>query len=382
MPLSLISLFYTSGTENDEWEDGYIESDAVWSDWKPSEEVSTGYPKIRFDEIKGIKGGREYTERSWGLKTQTGYFGKNTKASDNLKQPQVVYQFRFNSETEKLSLEELELTQAFVIQNATESPISFVYKWHKDDEWEEVYIEPDAVWPDRKPSEEVSTGYPKIRFDEIKGGKKYPKEGESLETEKGYFGKDTKLNPSHLNPRGYHFKSDSETKKITLREGLPVSDRRSADSFLIVVLIIEVVVIVVVAVAEIFFPKRHIFSIENNTESTVDYHVKWTKKADWSQDSIEPGATLIHQMTGILFLKRKPQIRFDDIVNDKKETRGYKLETKARRFGRNTDVKISREYAYKYHFGYDSKTKKTRSLQFRKKALMPSGRCRQLGRIV
>ena len=274
--------------------------------------------------------------------------------------PQVLYQFGFNSETEKLSLEELELTQAFEIQNATESPISFLYKWHKDDEWEEVYIEPDAVWPDRKPSEEVSTGYPKIRFDEIKGGKKYPKGSESLETQKGYFGKDTKLNPSRLKPRGYHFKYDSETKKISLRQGLPVSGRRSIFTGWtvgIVVLIVEVIVIAVLAAA-FFFPKRYTFSIENNTESTVDYHVKWTKKVDWSQNSIKPGAALIYRRTRILFLKRKPQIRFDRIVNGKRETKEAELETKARRFGRNAEAKISREDTRKYHFGHDSETKK------------------------
>ena len=51
-----------------------------------------------------------------------------------------------------------------------------------------------------------------------------------------------------------------------------------------------------------------------------------------------------------------PQIRFDQIVNDKKETKEGKLEMKALRFRRNADSKISREHARKYHFDSDPET--------------------------
>ena len=42
------------------------------------------------------------------------------------------------------------------------------------------------------------------------------------------------------------------------------------------------------------------------------------------------------------------------MVNDKKITKEWNLETKARRFRQNTSAKISRENAHKCHFDHNS----------------------------
>ena len=163
----------------------------------------------------------------------------------------------------------------------------------------------------------------------------------------------------------YHLQANQEYVVPEIREGLPTPENKQTETskkstgwsffpfgVLIAVVIIEVVLIVVLVV----FPNRHIFSLQNNTEAAVNYHVKWTKKDNWKPNSLEPGKSWNHWWTG--FFKKTPQIRFDQIVDDKTETKEYSLETYTWRLGPRRIKKISREkHAREYHFEIDAETK-------------------------
>ena len=127
------------------------------------EEISWAYPEIRFEDTKN---GKESSKSVQRLATEIRFFGEGiTEVKDHIEiEDARRYQLGFNSETKKISLEELELTQILWIQNTTESHISFLYRWHENNEWNDGYIESGEVWPNWKPSEEVSTGYPKNPF--------------------------------------------------------------------------------------------------------------------------------------------------------------------------------------------------------------------------
>ena len=365
--------------EDDKWEEEYIKSNDAWRYGQPSEKVSPGYPKIRFDESQGD---RKYPERSSSLLTQTGYFDKTTKIKDDIKQmssnPPLYYQFKNNIETNGIFLDEMRRTQTFSIQNATESYLFFTYRWHENDKWEQEYINPNETKFYSQPSEKVSADYPKTRYSSEKVSADYPKISnveiagdnksaekiERLETQTRYFGKNTKItdSPKHLTTHGYHFKYNSETKKLSLHQGLlTISKKSKGRSFplftvvLIAVLIIEALVTVILVV-DYYFPKRHIFSLQNNTESSVNYHVKWTKKGGWKSNSLDPSKSRNHRRTG--FFKKSPEIAYDQIVNDEKRTIAVKLETRSRRIRRNAETQISSEDARKYRFDSDPETNK------------------------
>ena len=373
--------FQYTWNEDHEWEEVDLEPNpnpkSALTIGEVSEKVSTGYPLIRFNENPEI---RHLSEGSEGelLETYTGYFGKDTANEDNLKDwgqlPPIIYQLDLNPETQKVFLDKLERTQKFSIQNTSASIIFFEYKWQEDDKWKPDYILSNRVKPYSRPPEKVSEDYPKIRFS-VSGdiiSPETPERGEeSLKTQIGYFGEDGKFaddliliaDVMHTESREYHFKFDLETQKISFHEGLlaPIEstnlsffDRLLASTRLLVVLFIIEVAIVVALFVNFYFPKRHIFSIQNNTDSTVSYHTKWTKKDEWEEHSLESDELYNQWWTG--FFKKRPQIRFDQIINGEKETKELRLETKVRRFRRNATSKIDREHARKYHFGSDLET--------------------------
>lgn len=399
--------------EDEEWKEGYIMSGKSFKHGATTENVSQGYPKIRFDEIPG---GRNYPEKNRSLFTQTGYFDENTETLNNVKQmgwsPPLYYQFKNNVETNRIFLDEMRLFQEFSIQNTTDAFIHFHYRWDENDKWKPGYVSPNetSLFPNKtidylQLSDNVPSNYATIKYSEnvseiadrkissayvsSTDDNKSSEKINTLEIKAEYVGKNLVAEPSR-----FHFKYNSITKKLTLYKGLPTNSKKSTGRsfpFLRVVFILIVfigVFGVVVLIIEILFPKKHIFSLQNNTEATMNYHVKWTKKGDWKPISLEPGQTANHwwppgqtanpSWTG--FFKKKPQIRFVQIVNDKdliinnewriandkKNTEDevpktgietqVELKTKARRFRQNSSTKISREDTRKYHFGYDSET--------------------------
>ena len=115
---------------------------------------------------------------------------------------------------------------------------------------------------------------------------------------------------------------------------------------------------------------RYIFSIKNETEITITFHVKWVEDDDWEKVVIEPGYTTIRWRTSrimssdqqnkhqILDLVDRvpdgyPQVHFDDIFNDRQ--RIYSLKTQLRYFG--SDIEDSAiGSGYRYYFDYNSLT--------------------------
>ena len=101
---------------------------------------------------------------------------------------------------------------------------------------------------------------------------------------------------------------------------------------------------------------RHVFSISNNTTSTLHYFVKWSASTDWEQTTLKPAQIMIHWYSGKNVPDGYPKIFFDYIANDEKMTpRHYDLKTYVRHLGEGvkpSHVKDAREY----HFGYNSRT--------------------------
>ena len=103
------------------------------------------------------------------------------------------------------------------------------------------------------------------------------------------------------------------------------------------------------------FAPRQIFSIQNNTSSTIHYQTKWIESDVWEDTAVKPGTAMNHSFTGssINIPEGYPQIRFGYVANDGVSTyRYYKLETYQRRAG--SDFKPSRQQdAREYHFEYN-----------------------------
>ena len=218
------------------------------------------HPKIRF---KNIQNGKAPTEIVQTLKTKFRKFGRGiTDLKTHIEfEDAFRYQFEYNSETKTISLEESKFVQAFAIHNATKFLVFFQYRWHEDAEWTEADIEPGAGYRFLQESEKVSASYPRIRFDESTGSKrKYPEKSWVLETQTERSSKSEKIRDdlNNANPRRHHFKYDSKNKKLSLIQGLPISDKKVKVWFLLL-LVVFVLIILILGTREIFF-KRDIAS--------------------------------------------------------------------------------------------------------------------------
>lgn len=316
--------------------------------------------------------------------TKLGFFSSDD--TDRIKPELDGYNYRFVSSDSK-DVEFQERRQVVWIANNTTETQEYNIKWSDDRFDEDHYtLEPGKARPhwSTRTILGLSANYPKIRFhyNVFNSTERTKHKGvleKSIKTTKEmqFFRIDAKPDEHILdfeelrktiknNIEGYyHLQTIQESVIPKIREGLPTPEKKQTETstkstsgffwFVVVfvpVLVIEVVVIVVIVVNK-YFPKRHIFSLQNNTEDTVNYHVKWTKKGDWKLSSLESGKSRNHWWTG--FFKKKPWIHYAQIVNYEKRTARWNLETKARRFRRNT--KISWEDSRKYHFGYDPETK-------------------------
>ena len=193
--------------EDGNWEKAHIRPGVMWKDGEDSEKISRGYPRIRFDKIEGDEEYPIKNMSSLTLLTQTVYRDKTepTAVSEGVKQmgwsPPLYYQFNNNNmETNQISLEELQHTQRFKIQNPTEVVIYFTYKWHENDRWELGYIRPNETKVYPQQSELVSVDYPKINYSEnvipvanklrsYVGDNISTQNIQGLETEIGYYNK-------------------------------------------------------------------------------------------------------------------------------------------------------------------------------------------------
>ena len=99
---------------------------------------------------------------------------------------------------------------------------------------------------------------------------------------------------------------------------------------------------------------RHVFSIQNNTNFTVSYAIKWLPNGSWRKSALRPGYIKTH-WNGYVS-QGYPKVSFDYIANDKKSTpRKYHLKTYRRNFGAGVEPSSTTD-AREYHFGYNSRT--------------------------
>ena len=106
---------------------------------------------------------------------------------------------------------------------------------------------------------------------------------------------------------------------------------------------------------------RQIFSIQNNTGFTVHYQIRWKEDKEWKNTAVKQGVTMNHWYNGpaVAIPEGYPKIRFDYIANDEEFTPlTYELGTYIRILGSDPGAHIRREDARRYHFGYNSHTKK------------------------
>ena len=304
--------------------------------------------------------------------------------------------YRFTG-TESKKIELHEPRQTVWIANHTTDIWNYKIKWSASRLDEENYtLEPGKTQPhwNTRTLSEPSANYPKIQieysysFDNTKYSGTIEK---SITTTIApeFFPIDAKTN-GHIMDIGnikkststkygigyYHFRLSPENGAFEIRDGLPTAEvnkpptwwKRKSRIFGIlipswIILIIDIVGLIIIGFVGYtkIFPERHIFSIQNNTETTVNYKTKWTKKGDWKLNSLEPSKSRNHWWTGSL--KKVPQdhpkAQFDSTVDDKTETKTHPLETYTWRLGPRRIKKISREkHAREYHFEIDTETKR------------------------
>ena len=278
-------------------------------------------------------------------------------------------------------------TQTFTIQNTTEVTISFTYKWHENGNWVPGHVPPNATGFYAQYSSNVSTDYPKISYtenvtDELQKLSNFVDIGDDneverdddrstekvqkLETQTGYSGRNTKFteDTNQSIPRGYNFQYDKKTKKISLHEGLLTITKPTKRSFpivtvvLISVLVLEIIVIVFLLFST-YFPKRPILIIHNNTKSDIGFQFKWTEEDDW--DIVEPIAPDSFTIEWYVASPKKipqdyPKVRFESIVNDKRETIEQTLGFDVRRFWHKSEPKTESASNRHYHFEFNPET--------------------------
>ena len=301
------------------------------------------------------------------------------------------YQF-IGTESQKIELHEPR--QTVWIANHTTNIWNYKIKWSAARLDEENYtLEPGKAQPhwNARTTAEPSANYPKIQidysysFDDTKYSGTIEKSVTTTILPE-FFPIDAKTN-EHIMDIGnikkstfteygigyYHFSLSPENGVFEIRDGLPIQSKPSAwwkrkiqifgivipNWIILIIGIVGLIIIGLVGYREIF-PERYIFSIQNNTEATVDYQIKWTKKGDWKLNSLEPGKARNHSWTGSL--KKVPQdhpkAQFDRTVDNKTETKAYTLETYTWRLGPKQRKKISREkHAREYHFEINAETK-------------------------
>lgn len=311
--------------------------------------------------------------------------------TDRIKPELDGYNYRFVS-SDSMDIEFQEKKQTVWIANNSTETENYSIKWSDDRFDEDHYtLEPGKARPhwSTRTILGLSPNYPKIRyhytiFDSTKRSKNKGFYEKSITTTKEmqYFPIDTKSDEHILdieklrkttkdNIDGYYYLQAREKYVVPdIREGLPTPKNKQTETtntpedkhtetatvwgklFIPMLLGTTVISLSVIAVLAIdyYFPRRHIFSIENNTESTMDFHIYWTKKTKWQRASVEPGKTQIYWCRG--FFKKKPWIHFTQIVNyENRITRGT-LETRSKRYRRSADSQSYQEAAYQYDFDY------------------------------
>ena len=292
------------------------------------------------------------------------------------------YNYRFVS-TDAKNIEFQEMRQTVWIANHTSKKQEYKIRWSPNRFDEDTYtLEPGKAKPhwSTRSILGLSANYPKIRyhysiFNFAERTKQVGIFEKSITTTKEmqFFRIDAKPDEHILdieelrktikeNIEGYyHLQAIQEYVVPEIREGLPTPENKQTKtskkwekliiSICLGITVISLFVVAAIFAIQYFFPKRYILLLKNNTDSTVDFHIKWTKKANWQPGSLEPGKSQIYVYPG--FLKKKPVIHYAQIVNYQKRTERIKLETRSRRYRRIADTQNYQKIARKYAFDYN-----------------------------
>lgn len=225
----------------------------------------------------------------------------------------------------------LKKESVFSITNHTESKVSYQIKWTADSEWKDYSLEPTYYYPHSYPST-VPKDYPKIQFGYIGSDKNVSPKLYNLETNTIILGSGGR--PNYNDTRKYHFKYDSQTKRLYLRDS-----------------------------------EVSVFSVTSHTGLKVSYQIKWTENSAWKSYSLSPNPNRRnwytdfmkfigwwqpdpspinrHWCPSTLVPKDYPKIQF--------ASKSYNLETNTAILGYSD--KPDYKDARKYQFDYDSQTK-------------------------
>ena len=256
-------------------------------------EFPPGFPKIRFSENNDEK-------KVLVLETNIQSFkidNSNDLDQSTSRSNASTYHFSYDSIKEKISLEKGPAPFNFthvppiIIQNTTDSTINYEVQWTENGSWQEFTIDgvqwregpvqigdprSNRHWPELKGVEligprliDFSSGFPKIRFNEINNKQKTDLIFQILKTSRhGY----SWNNPNRVflsDAYIYRFSYDSKEKKVSLRKGHVVyipPPKGWFAQFWIPIVVLIIIVVLFIAVRFCLFEKRHTFSIKNDTE--------------------------------------------------------------------------------------------------------------------
>ena len=379
--------------EDEDWKPYTLEPGAFEPHMKREDEYFAnnykGYPKIQFGSTE------QDNNVEYPLIARLEYFANDAKERINPDLDGVSYQFRIESGS-KLKL--FERRKMLWIANHATHPVNYMMQWkagaiHK----KSFKLSSGEVIPHwgppaetYSPKKELPT-YPRIEFDFYASGNLTQMTMEQLPTEYDYF--DMEANKKHLIlnyeenkdyfstsiqsskgtlPAHYHFTTErvatehlgeqdvvklvrfglSPRSSYVQKNWLPFADWNWKVWVAIILLALGGVIL-----REILPKKTAIFSLQNNTDTIVNYVVKWNKDEEWSSDAVEPGEELTHWNKGAP-KKGYPLVGFDLVVDNEngQDVHTQTLETNTRHLGRKSVDNIGREDARKYHFEFDSET--------------------------
>ena len=292
------------------------------------------------------------------------------------------YRFEYDLQQEKLDLREPR--QTFWIANHTQNPVKYTIWWASSREImrEEFHtLQSSKKQPHwwKKLSEDIPTGYPLIEFSTPISGLKEVQDPSTIvrllvEPKLQFFSIDSKATDyitdvtEQVNVKSernnYHFQFEEESELqlkfyTTVNSSVPEGTSNLIRDNLVPLIIAAVVLVVVIGfilIRKFYFPRYYIYSIQNNTEGTVEYQIQWAEGEDWETYSLEVSDEWTY-WSRVVPKEGHPKVRFDSIVNKEKETQEQVLDIYTRRLWRKHEENLSREDAREYHFEHDSETK-------------------------
>ena len=403
-------------SESGDWEQHSLDKGMAYPHKKSISAIPEGYPKIQYIPIQQaaqppvnangeepavsendkVLENKKYTS-GHVLKTKFQSFGSDVEERINPKLDGYNYRFVFNPKSANIELHEPR--QTVWIANHTDYKRDYIIKWAGSGLAEKSYtLGPGKSRPhwNTETSTRLSANYPKIlvgyRWTNPTDGTKFSGhlEKANLTTETHFFPIVDSKEDEHITDlkslimnkninegtHFYHFRISPENRSLEIRDGLPTLEvsqkenltwwKKKSRIFGIlipewIIWIIDIVALIIIGVFGFgkIFPERHIFSIQNSTETGIDYQIQWTESKDWLQFSLEPDKLLNHWWTGSLKTVPEdyPKIRFNTTTDEKEETTEQILETYTRRLSRIGIKKVSRKkHAREYHFEIDTET--------------------------